>query len=271
MWRRKPDVAIFDLWFFYNLIRAPKLLACRGLMSVKPLLGRTSVKNSLAFILIMFLTAQAKSLELRPADIMNGEKPLSSFLKAPSGIKSTVLVKCFATISASGNFADLTCLRGDISTRNFRKYERAIQGAAKKSKAIPAAINGEEVEVKLNLSIVFSNEDGEATAAVVQNHLYMYDLYGMDYIGPQRYGYSDKVFGCVRLGAQARPKDYLVWVKVTIDEKGNPSNVKLVDGSHEVSCLTEIVALFENSSYIPAIYKGKTVSSEYRYLTIVSY
>ena len=130
----------------------------------------------------------------------------------------------------------------------------------------PARVNDRLVSVWFNFTLVLEGHESGSKADIHPSLLHMKDRYGENYIGPQKHDYMGYPNRCRLRAGQIINRNAnasRVWFAVDIDEKGLPSNFRIISGEHSTNCGELLEKLALEGKYIPAQYNGQFIKATY--------
>lgn len=166
-----------------------------------------------------------------------------------------LVVKCGAFIGLNGRFSNPYCY-DDIEDLSFsREVSNRVRRATRNIRLEPARVDERIVAVWFNFSIIFTQQAGEQSAQVVENHMVNEAEYGLDYIAAQRW--NDSSWSCGLL------PNIRFNVTAFISENGELTGFGETENFNNDHCLRMVQRNMRSSQFIPATIDGSPVPSTY--------
>ncbi len=184
---------------------------------------------------------------------------LEKIIKFPKEIAKSekdaaVVVRCDAFITRNGKVSSNMCYEGgDV----YYPYVTAINRAAKNAVFNPGKVNGSARIVYFQYYVLFIKKGAVLSIEVIGNSGLEVEKYGVDYSSPQRYRESGGDFGS---GCGINKE---INVNAIVSEAGMVSDIDVVGDDLGDSCIKYLKKTFKGQKFIPALYKGKPISSFY--------
>jgi len=99
------------------------------------------------------------------------------------GSADSLAVRCQAFVETDGSLTENLCTSDD-GIRDRRIIARVADSVAAESFS-PARVDGREVRVLMNFSVLITCAGGECASVPVPNHAYQIGAFGLDYVAPQ--------------------------------------------------------------------------------------
>ena len=169
----------------------------------------------------------------------------------------TVALYCTLQVQSSDTFSNF-CFAPDGATAAF---EAALREVLPRLRVSAARVDGRRKPVSVPYSVEFLKRGDDERVQMYENYGVEVAQYDRQYAGPQRMLTSSEHASRVSRACQSSQPEKLVWVRANVTADGEPQGVRVVTDTSE-ACREGIEALFAESAYIPAHYRGKPVSAE---------
>ncbi|MCR8922050.1 hypothetical protein NO559_04665 [Dasania sp. GY-MA-18] len=172
---------------------------------------------------------------------------------------------CYAKASIKGKLIKPLCLISDWEQRAFSKD---VELQLNDLPIVAATINGEPVNVQVQMMVSYQCGKGRCQGLVTLNHGELKNTYGLNYIAPQLI--LDGLKGPRGVGGWFFERGVKLSLGVTVDSQGLPIDVKEFKSEPEYRMWSKKVKkMLKRSRYIPGIYNAEYVSMSYTYAFIV--
>ncbi len=165
----------------------------------------------------------------------------------------TLYVRCEAKVAPGGNINEIGCYDEE---RKDAAFYRAVHLAANNATVIPARVDGEPTNVLMLFSVIFRQQGTQRTIAVLPNHGTNAKTFGLDYIAPQKYGYTIQYYPRAELG--------LLWLDGNMDAQGELSAVNYLKTEWDTAETRRYARKYvEQARFIPGHVNGQPQSMRF--------
>lgn len=169
-----------------------------------------------------------------------------------------LVIKCGVIIRINGRFSRPYCYNDIGDVGYSREVSRIVRRATRNIRLDPPRVDSRRVSVWFNFAIIFTQEGGQQTIQVVENHLLNEAEYGLNYIAAQRWDFGN-------LNCDLLPNKRFS-VTAFVAETGELTGFGETESSSFDYCVRMLQRDMRRSQFIPATVAGLPVPSTYEEL-----
>jgi len=162
-----------------------------------------------------------------------------------------------AIVTEDGELSDICC--GFSTFETSRVESRSLLRKLERLEFQPAELFGDPMPVFVGFSIVGAKGSDGFANSLLLNQLQSSDLFGTDYIAPQRLA-DESIWPPTRW----RPGSVKIEVTASIDTRGRPSGVRVTDLEAGTDKLAQhFVEALEEACYVPGYVDNERIAMHY--------
>ena len=224
----------------------------------------SAAKRSFLFLLLFavmpFGSGLAEPAERTPARFVDGKRSLQSLIEVPAVENETMAaVYCVVSVLPGGDMRDNHCFADTGVDERFRE---AIRSAIKKTKFVPAIVDGQARTARIYYRVVFlAKPDRASVVGVYPNWGDDIERYDSSYEAPQRIMQHGPVAQCAFFTSEL----YLL-ARLPIAADGRVAGDVSFSGDYGKQhrlCISSLKHELEESEFIPAHNNGSPVDAIY--------
>ena len=214
-------------------------------------------KGLLLIVCLAFSQIALAQSEFEPAKFRDGDKIVEKIAFPRKGGDVNYSIPCNILLPLSGRIEAVVCYM-ESNDKHAWLFERAIYNALRGARMDRAMANGKARSVWLNFMVAFNRNGPEKSVEIYLNHASEFEKYGLSYIDPQRLIPLETEVSL----SYCKPNSN-VWIETIVGVEGMPGGTKVVGDEEATKCKNVLFGEYENSSFIPAHYKGQPVESQF--------
>ncbi|BFM08694.1 energy transducer TonB [Halioxenophilus aromaticivorans] len=203
--------------------------------------------------------ALAQSVNATPAHFLNDGKDIIAAIEyPPQAQEGTVTVRGAAKVSKGGTVRYVSIHTNSEQPELIEPFEQAVvKGLGNRWKISPAIVNGKQVKVWFNFSVVFEKYKDSTRITLHESLVFNPSKHPSNYIDPQRYGRMPWPAAC---GKHELRELTPIYIGTNIDKTGTPTNPRVLAGEVLENCKQSLLKRISEATFIPAMHNGNFVS-----------